>query len=115
MKRYLLVAALACVVAFRQFGGHLPSVETQTANQTVIDECCDDFAARVKKFYADGSKKLESGELKTAADAEAYASTGWIQCEKEAFGKIDEREANAVFAKEWQKEFARLWKEFSGE
>lgn len=114
MRRYLIVAALLGFAAYQEFGGYLPT-KPAAVNQTIIDECCDDFAVRAKKFYADGSKKLASGELKTAADAEAYASAGWMSAQKEAFRPIDEPEANAVFAKEWQSEFARLWKEFSGE
>ena len=113
MKRYLIVAALLGFVAFREYGDKLTIPQPTPVAETVVDECCRDFANRAKKFYADGSKKMP--EFASAADAEAYAVAGWQQAEREAFKPLDEREANAVYAKDWRAEFGRLWKEFAGE
>ena len=113
MKRYLIVAALVGFVAFREYGDKLQLPEPQAASETVVDECCRDFAVRVRKFYADGSAKMP--DFKSAADAEAFAVAGWQQAEREAFKPLDEREANAVYAKDWRAEFGKLWKEFAGE
>jgi len=116
MKRLAIVAVLLAFVGWREYGDQIKWPDPpQATSQTLADECCQDFAKRIKSFYREGARKIEAGEFKTTSDIEAWAAANWLKCDREAFKPIDDAEANATFDTDWRASFASKWKEWGGD
>lgn len=113
--RKIAIALCVCVIGWRVASPHIPSVLVATSSShTLVDDCCNDKAKRLKEFFRLGADKLKSGEFKTTTEFEAWSGAGWNAVDKEAFKPIDEAEGHAVYAEDWRAAFEKLWRDWGG-